>query len=307
MSGGDGLSGAVVTGPVTGTVAPGTLDRVRQRLAEGVADATTGPADDVHIEVGLPQLRRSRYQPDLLGLPDEPFAWKPAFVRRSLGIAAIRACVAGRFRGPADAVGPVVDGAIEDWRRSGWRTYHWEPWFAGLGSGGRAMVLAEAVTWATPLWALLDWPQLGPSAELGRPDDRWSVPGLGAVQLRGRSEARVAVAGPDGRPGGASSLLSVSGGRPGDGWHHELAFLALVAGLASPSRPVPARVVGLWPESGDLRSVEIDARALEGAVDRVVDTVAVMIDANPDATVGATHDDDAAVADGAGAPVAAVA
>ena len=302
MTGRDGVAGEVVTKPSTGAVPPGTLDRVRQRLAEGVADAATGPTDDVRFEVGLSQLRRARYQPDHLGLPDGPFAWKPAFVRRSLGIAAIRACVAGRFRGPADAVGPVAERAVEDWRRSGWRTFHWEPWFAGLGSGGRATVLAEAVTWATPMWAALDWTRLGPAAELGRPDDRWPVPGVGAVQLRGRSEAKVAVAGPGGRPGGATSLLSVSGGRPGDGWHDELAFLALVAGLASPTQPVPARVVGLWPESGDLRAVEIDARALDGAVDRVVDTVAVMTDATPDAT----RDADAVTGDGAAAPVAAV-
>ncbi len=103
------------------------------------------------------------------------------------------------------------------------------------------------------------------------------------------------MAGPDGRPG-ASSLLSVTGGLPGDGWHDELAFLALVAGLASPSRPVPTRVVGLWPESGDLRVVEIDAVALDGAVDRVVDTVAVIADAvtTPDAV--RTADDAAGAA-----------
>ena len=236
MTGPDGATGGALTAPARGDVSPGTLDGIRQRLAEGVADAVAGRADDVRVEVGLPQLRRARYQPDLLVLPDGQFIWKPAFVRRSLGTAALRACAAGRFRGPADAVGPVADQAVEDWRRSGWRTFHWEPWFAGLGPGGRAAVLAEAITWATPVWTALDWKRIGPAAEFGPPDDRWSVPSLAAVRLRGRSEAKVTVAGPDGRPGGATTLLSVSGGRPGDGWHDELAFLALVAGLASPSR-----------------------------------------------------------------------
>ncbi len=295
MTGADGVPGVTLTGPPSGSVPATTIDRLRQRLTEGVVDAASGSADDRGIEVGLPELRRARYRPDLLALPDEPFAWKPAFVRRSLGIAALRASAAGRFRGPADAVGPVADQAVQDWRRSGWRTFHWEPWFAGLGAGGRASVLAEAATWATPVWGAFDWARLGPSTEFGRPDDRWSVPGSGVVHLRGRSEARVAVAGPDGRPG-ASSLLSVTGGLPGDGWHDELAFLALVAGLASPSRPVPTRVVGLWPESGDLRVVEIDAVALDGAVDRVVDTVAVIADAvtTPDAV--RTADDAAGAA-----------
>ena len=280
MTGTDAPTGAVLTEPASCAVTAAALDRVRLRLVEGVTDAAASSSDDLRIEVGLPQIRRARYQPDLLGRPDEPFAWKPAFVRRSLGIAAVRACAAGRFRGPADAVGPVADRAVEDWRRSGRRTFHWEPWFAGLGAGGRASVLAEAVTWSTPVWGALEWAHLGESAELGRPDDRWSVPGLGIVQLRARSEARVAVAGPDGRRAGATSLLSVSGGRPGDGWHDELAFLALVAGLASPSRPVPVRVVGVWPESGDLHTVEIDGEALDGAVDRLVDTVAVLADAD---------------------------
>ena len=231
------------------------------------------------VEVTLPLLRRARTCPGSVGRPDAPFAWKPVFVRRSLGIASLRACADGRFRGPAEAVGPVADQAVEDWRRTGWRTFHWEPWYAGLGAGGRAAVLAEAATWATPVWSALDWSAVAPVAELGRPDDRWPVACVAGVHLRGRFEARVAVTGPGGTPGGASALFSVAGGRPGDGWHDELAFLAMVAGLASSSRVLPARVVGLWPEAGALRVAEIDVAALTGAVDRVVDTVAVTVDA----------------------------
>jgi hypothetical protein len=283
-----GPVGALLCAPASCTVPPGTLDHVRARLVEGVARATAGAAGDAaggaaggaagdrRTEVGLPQLRRARYRPERLGRPDGPFRWKPAFVRRSLGIAAVRACATGQFRGPADAVGPLADRAVEEWRRSGWRTFHWEPWFAGLGPGGRASVLGEAACWASPVWGALDWARLGPAAELGRPDDRWTVPGADAVRLRGRSEARVAVAGSDGRRSGVAALLSVACGCPGDGWRDELAFLALVAGLAAPSLPVPVRAVGLWPESGDLRAVEIDAAALGGAADRVIATVAAV-------------------------------
>ena len=38
---------------------------------------------------------------------------------------------------------------MSEWRQTGWRTFHWEPWLAGLPAGARAVVLAEAVTWAT--------------------------------------------------------------------------------------------------------------------------------------------------------------
>jgi hypothetical protein len=251
---------------------------VRERLEAGVVDAAGGQVGDAPLVVGLPLLRRARYLPDALGRPDEPFAWKPAFVRRSLGIAAVRACADRRFRSPADAVRPLAEQAVAEWRLSGWRTFHWEPWFAGLGAGGRAAVLAVAVTWATPLWAAFDWPRIGPRAELGRPDDRWSVPGVPAVELRGRTEARLTAPDQDDPGHSGRTLVSVSSGCPGEGWRDELAFLALVGGLGVSGPSVPTRVVGLWPESGARMAVEIDAGALVGAVDRVVDTVAVAVE-----------------------------
>ena len=74
-------------------------------------------------------------------------------------------------------------------------------------------------------------------------------------------------------------LVSVSGGCPGEAWPAELAYLALVASLRSPSRPVPARVTGIWPDSGEARSIEIDEPALAAAVDLAVDGVAAVVDA----------------------------
>jgi hypothetical protein len=71
----------------------------------------------------------------------------------------------------------------------------------------------------------------------------------------------------------------VSTGCPGTGWADELAYLALVAGMRSPTRPIPARVMGLWPDAGFHSSVDIDHRSLDGAVDRVVATVAATVEA----------------------------
>ena len=203
-------------------------------------------------------------------------------MRRSLGLAVVRACVDGRFRAPAEAAGPVASDAVAEWRRTGWRSFHWEPWFAGLDPGGRAMVLAEAVTWASALWSAADWSRLGPRAVLGAPDVVWACPGPHPVRLRGRTEVTVDIGG--GQPGtvrtgGATALVSVSGGRPQEGWPEELGFLALVAAVRYPERPVPARVLGLWPDSGDHLVVEVDGAVLASAAGRVVSTVGDIADA----------------------------
>jgi len=269
---------AALLAPSAGRVPADVLARVRGRLVSGVADASTGLPVGASLEVGLPLLRRARYQPEALARPAEPFAWKPAFVRRSLGLEAVRACAAGRFPGPSVAVGPLAERAVQEWRRTGWRTLHWEPWFAGLGPAARAAVLAEAVGWATPVWAAFDWAVLAPVADIGGADDVWSCPVDGDVRLKGRSELRVRLDGRVASGAAGRARVSVSGGRPGDGWRDELAFVALVAGLGRKSRPAPSRVVGLWPEVGALHVVEIDEVALLGAVDRVVETVAVTVD-----------------------------
>lgn len=253
-------------------MADGALGRVRDRLVAGVADAAAGSVPGATVEVDLRLLRRARYRPDRLGAIEPPFSWKPAFVRRSLGLEVVRACAEGRHRGPAAAVALVAEGAVDEWRRTGWRTYFWEPWLAGLDPGARAVVLAEAVTWATGVWSAFDWPAIVGDARFGGPDDRWSLPDDGTVVLKGRVEARVQ------QPGARPTLLSVASGGPEDGWRNELAYPALVAALAAPDRPVAARVVGLWPDSGHRLVVEVDEAALAGAVDRVVDAVAVTTD-----------------------------
>jgi hypothetical protein len=75
------------------------------------------------------------------------------------------------------------------------------------------------------------------------------------------------------------AMVAVTGGAPDDRWAEELAFLALVAGLASPLRPVPVRVMGVWPDAGATRMVAIDDDSLKAAADLVVDTVGTLVDA----------------------------
>ena len=293
---------SMLTAEATYPIRNEVRDRIRGHLVDGVGAAVAGLAPGGLVEVTLASLRRARTHPDAVGQAEAPFAWKPVFARRSLGLAAVRACAEGRFRAPAEAVGPLAAEAVGEWKRTGWRTFHWEPWYSGLGAGGRSVVLAEATTWATALWASFDWASLGPSAVIGGMDDLWTCPASRTVRCKGRSEVRVEVdsaGGPSNASGphlGGYALVSVSGGVPGDGWREELAYLALVAGLRSADRPVPARVLGLWPDAGAERMVEVDEGLLASAADRVVETVALTSAARSALPLADNQDDSTVVA-----------
>jgi hypothetical protein len=287
------LTGVLLARPTT-RVSDDERATVRDRLIAGIAPVADRLAVGTQVEITLALLRRARSHPDALTHPEEPFAWKPAFVRRSLGLAMVNACLDGRYRTPAESAGPVADEAVSEWRQTGWRTFHWEPWLAGLSAGARAVVLADAVTWATALWSSFDWSAWPGRPRVGGVDDQWICPAVRSVRLKSRAELRVPLgrlpsrssAGPDPTPPPVV-LVSMTGGSPHDAWPEELAFLALVAGLRSPSRPVPTRVVGLWPDAGTYRTVEIDGAVLTRAADRVVITVSALADARQPAAVAA--------------------
>ena len=255
--------------------------RLRERLTGEMATAAGHLAPTDQVLITVPLLRQARQRPDRLAEPDGAFAWKPAFVRRSLGLSIVHACVTGRFATPLEAAGPVSSDAVADWTRTGWRTFHWEPWVAGLAPGARAVVLAEAVGWASSLWSSFDWSAFGPRPEIGGRGDQWMCPAARPLRLRARPELRVPVLPSVGNAGdrGTVALVSIAGGCPSEAWREELAYLALVSTLSSPTRPVPARVLGWWPDAGTDRSVEIDLVSLTGSADRVVATVSAVVEA----------------------------
>jgi hypothetical protein len=184
-----------------------------------------------------------------------------------------------------EAIGPVSDTAVAEWERTGWRTFHWEPWFARLADGARASVLAEALGWATAVWSAVEWNRLPQRPRVGGPADQWMCPAGRVVILKARSELRVPLPGdPSGALGVGAlgppvALVSVSSGCPGGTWSEELAYLALVAGLRSSTCPVPARVVGLWPDAGIRAAVDMDDAVLTAAAKRVIATVDAVVNA----------------------------
>jgi hypothetical protein len=271
--------------PAAGVIDDRLRCRLRDLLVSGIAPVVESLPAGEPVTVSLALLRRARARPDDPLLPEDPFVWKPAFARRSLGLAVIDACLDGRFPTPMEAIGPVSDAAVAEWERSGWRTFHWEPWFARLAAGARASVLAEALGWATAVWSAVAWDRLPRRPRVGGPADQWMSPSARVVILKARSELRVPLPGDRSGSIGACSvgppvaLVSVSGGCPGVTWAEELAYLALVAGLRSSAGPFPARVVGLWPDAGIHAAVDMDDAMLAAAAERVIATVDAVVNA----------------------------
>jgi hypothetical protein len=204
---------------------------------------------------------------------DEPFAWSARTARRAIGLAAVRSLLGAEARTPHDAVRARLadsDRGVRDGSRTVSQVDHW---VASLSDAGRSAVAAEAVTWATRLWCALDWPALGEPLVVGR-DQWWDSPHSALLALRGRADVRTRVA----------HLVVLSGPRR-ESVRAELALVALVDALRAPpdGEPAPGRVVGWWPDSGHIVSLEPHPSVLVLAAD----AVAFVLTGGPPARVAA--------------------
>jgi hypothetical protein len=268
--------------PAATSVAVDDLLRLREGLAGDLAALVEELPAGERLRLDGFGFALARDHPDRLGGTDRPFVPSPATSRRAVGLAAVARCVRGRSPSPAAAVAEVLAAGVEDAAdgadcapRSPW----WAGWYTGLAAGGRAMVEAEAVTWATQVWTALEWERVGP-AVVGGGDDWWDCPGTRAITLRGRAEVRA-------RAGGRPALLVVGSGVPPSDWRGTLGFPALVAALARGDGAVAARVLGLWPASGQVRILPVDAAAMTATATAVVAAVATWVDARLEARAAA--------------------
>jgi len=211
----------------------------------------------------------------------EPFRWSARTARRSVGLAAVRACYHGIHRTPAEAVAGVLERLAEDAGGSTGRGGSLGRWLAGLPSGARAAVQADAVTWATRLHIALDWDSLPPGTVVGGRDEWWDCPSARRIGLRGRAEVRTSTAGGDASAAGPHRpvLFCLRPGVPGPTGRTELALPALVAALASPTGAPPARVIGWWPACGRAIVLEVDEKVLTRAAASVVGAVGARLGA----------------------------
>ncbi|MGO9456664.1 MAG: hypothetical protein ACLP62_06410 [Acidimicrobiales bacterium] len=239
------------------------LEALRHRLQAALVDASPTGCPNLRVDAYLLRsLAREDRLPDHL----ERFAWTPVNARRSIGLAAVRRCLEGRARYPAEAVTATVASMIGEARAGVVGRGSPARWLSEIAEGARAAVEAEAVSWATRLLVAVEWHRLARPPIVGAPDRWWDCPGA-RIALRGRCDARVET------PGGRQTLLTMMSGHPGQASRVELALGALVDVVGRPSAPPPARVVGWWPECGRALVLAMDLGLLEETARTVVTAV----------------------------------
>jgi hypothetical protein len=263
------------------TVSGAELAGLKERLAGDLAALVEELPPGEKLRLDDFRFGQARERPDRLAVDEGPFVASPARCRRAIGAGAVARCLRRRSGSPVTAVAEVLAAGVEDAGDGGDPTVRppwWAGWYRGLAAGGRAMVEAEAVTWATQLWTALAWDRLGQPV-VGGGDDWWDCPGTRVLTLKGRADVRVRT---EGRP----ALLVLGSGVPPSGWQAGLGFPALVAAMARGEKAVPGRVVGLWPASGQVRILPVDARALGQTATAVSSAVATWVDARLEAQGG---------------------
>jgi hypothetical protein len=214
-------------------------------------------------------------RPDRCMSTGDAFAPSPRRCRRAVGVAAVNRCVRGLSPNPVVAVAEVLAGGLEDVSVAGnavaTKPPWWAEWYAGLPGGGRAVVRAEAVAWATQLFTAIEWRRMVRPPVIGGRDEWWQCPDSPQLELKGRADVRSF---DRSRP----ALLVVGTGRCRGDWRLELGYPGLVATLMRDARSAPSRVIGVWPQSGQHRALPVDLVTLRATASAVVAAVATWVD-----------------------------
>lgn len=282
--------------PLEGGAAAALRGHLERRLAAAARRATGGHCVRIGTYDLATVLDRARPGPDgerSCGPPPvperSPFRWTAHRARRTAGLAALRAVLEGRAGSPADAARLVVAAPETHIAGATPPPGSCAEWLATMPTPARAMVEAEAATWATQLWTALDWARLGPGVRVGTPDRWWSGAASRRVAVRGRADVRVAgdpsstrrsgdvgsartsdTTDGTGGTGDHGAHLLVLPGHPTLGTRRALALSALVDLCARGPGALPRRVVGWWPECGKAWAVPVDEAALCATADAVV-------------------------------------
>jgi hypothetical protein len=194
-----------------------------------------------------------------------PFAWNARAARRAIGSAAARSVTAGTESDAMSAARAEIDRLCDRALRGLVRRGSLGAWLSGEAGAARALCAVEAATWASGLLHLVE--HEGGGVSLGVADAWFDVPGIG-LTLHGRRDA---VAQSTSQSGGERlGVLRLRDGIPGARATDGLVVDALVDALSAPQRPLPARVIGAWPDAGMCLVVEVDDEAMRHAARVVV-------------------------------------
>ena len=198
-----------------------------------------------------------------------PFSWSPRTARRLIGLAAARRVFEGSAASPLGAVSAEIQAVIERSARDRCRPGSLAAWLAEAPTGHLAAVTAESVGYASELTTLLDPDLLDHRAEVGLADRVWAVPGAPWISLRSRRDVEISLDGPT----RTRALVALRPGRPDPRAIDDLSVVALADALSRPDAPLPSRVLGVWPSTGRLLSLEIDGQVMRRAARLVDDAV----------------------------------
>ena len=251
---------------------PQVVADLSRALKDGLAEARHG-CDGAAVRVDAFAIRTAADPPREKSRPEDgPFRWTPRRARRTVGVRAAARVVNGRVRYPAQGAERAVAELVEE-GRGGARRGSLEDWLGTAPPAVVAAVLAESTAWATHLVTAIEWDRVGGSVEVGGPDRWWDLGGRPTIGLRGRVDVRLRGARPEGPGSDQQSLLTVVNGRPGPASRAELGLAALVDMLRRPAEPVPARVVGWWPECGRALVLDVGEELLTSTAAAVLAAV----------------------------------
>ncbi|MFZ0664539.1 MAG: hypothetical protein WAM97_02205, partial [Acidimicrobiales bacterium] len=236
------------------------LNRARNHVVYQLqrASIAMSPGSQIRIDpFRIEKVLATPYRPD----PDDgAFSPSPAACRRAIGTEAVALCQREIGVSPAQAVSRILDSAQSPGTRPAGSTW-WHQWFRRLAFGAKVTVQAESTTWATQMRGALDWERFETEPVIGR-DYRWECPGSKRITIHAKVDVCSQV---EGRP----VFFLVSTGVANEHWTASLALPALCAGLVGGAAAVPARVVGLWPASGQVRAISLDDTTIEMAAKAV--------------------------------------
>lgn len=179
------------------------------------------------------------------GRPPTGFSWSARTARRQLARLAIGETL--RARSPLrPSLNVVVDSLIATVQRGEATPWSLARWLEMLPGGARALVIDEALSWATEVVDVAQ--QLGAPWRPATSDSFFDV-AQSSITLCGRRDLVVHHAtGP--------VVIRLRGGSPSKSAAHGLRTDLLIATLAHCDDRPPRRLIGVWPEAGLILAVD---------------------------------------------------